>query len=88
MDNNGDEVVGEIGISVPVDRRDGDLDIIDKVNRVLDEGCVKRSVPTSWDIEEEGKSREIDETANRKRKISYLVDELETKVFRATKKKQ
>ncbi len=71
---------------MPVNRRDGDFGIIDKLTRVLDGGGVTRIVPTSWDIEEEGERRESGKSANRKRKIPYLVDGLETKACRATKK--
>ena len=86
LDENGEEKIGELGISGPVDGKDGDFDIIEKVNLVLEGGNGRRADPASWDIEEEEESRESDESHGRGKNISYLVDKLETKAFKAVKK--
>jgi hypothetical protein len=88
LDENGEEKIGELGISVPVDGKDGDFDIIEKVNLVLDGGNGRRADPTSWDIDEVEESLESDESHGRGKNILHLVDKLETKAFKAVKKKQ
>jgi len=55
---------------------------------VLDGGNGRRADPTSWDIDEVEESLESDESHGRGKNILHLVDKLETKAFKAVKKKQ
>ena len=87
IDVDGEEKVGEVNVSIPVSKTEGEFDIIEKINMVLD-GRVGRSTElTSWNVDEEGEGRECDDVAETRRKVDRLVNSLETKAYKATKKK-
>jgi hypothetical protein len=86
IDVNGEEKVGEVNVSIPVSKTEGGFDIIEKINMVLD-GRVGSTELTSWNVDEEGESRECDDVAEKRRRVDTLVNSLETKAFKVLKKK-
>ena len=84
---NGEEKVGEVNVSIPVSKTEGEFDIMEKINMVLD-GRVGRSTElTSWDVDEEGESRECDDMVEKRRRVNGLVNCLEAKAYKVAKKK-
>jgi len=86
LDANGEEKVGEVNVSIPVSKTEGEFDIMEKINMVLD-GKVGSTELTSWNVDEEGESKECDDVAEKRRRVDTLVNSLETKAFKALKKK-
>ena len=83
----GENEVGEIAVSIPLDSRDDDFDVIDKINQVLDGKTGRREALSSWNVDREGESRESDEDWERRSKVNRLVSTFESKSFKAVKKK-
>ena len=88
LNSDGEEVVGEVAVTVPVSDKDGDFEIIEKICRVIDGRSCHRVDVNSWNIDTERDTRDTEVVLERRTRINRLVEKFEDQVYKAESKQQ